>query len=196
MTKTITVTKANVWLMNHHTGQGQVAGYVKKVLDVFYPNAVTDQVVTAAHNLGHFTNTLCILKLGIEHIRDATPVVWMPDAITLSADCKLRFTSMPAGTHRLVIAYEAAKRLVRSVYGVYCPGVQEFATIPALRAQVFQAPANYHIGASYLTGSPRIDYQHSDMNAFLGRLGTFINTLYKQSILAKSLHLTPARREL
>lgn len=38
--KAITVaiaTKANFWLMNHHTGQGQVAGYVKKVLEVFLP---------------------------------------------------------------------------------------------------------------------------------------------------------------
>lgn len=61
--KAITVaiaTKANFWLMNHHTGQGQVAGYVKKVLEVFYPNAVTDQVVSAAHNLGHFCSTLKI----------------------------------------------------------------------------------------------------------------------------------------
>jgi len=56
-------TKANFWLMNHHTGQGQVAGYVKKVLEVFYPNAVTDQVVSAAHNLGHFCSTLNILSL-------------------------------------------------------------------------------------------------------------------------------------
>lgn len=42
------VTKANYWLMNHHTGQGTIAGYIKKVLDVFYPNQTTDQLISAA----------------------------------------------------------------------------------------------------------------------------------------------------
>lgn len=150
-------TKANFWLMNHHTGHGQLAGYAKKVLDVFYPNAVNDQVISAAHNLGHFTSTLYVLKLaGIPDIRAATSVVQSEGAsITLSADAKLRFTSMPAGTHRLAIAFEAAKRLVRSVYGVYCPGVQDFENIPRLRRDVLANSASYHIGASYYI------YQHS-----------------------------------
>lgn len=48
MSKAVTIAiaiKANYWMMNHHTGQGQVVGYVKKVLEVFYPNQVTDQIV-------------------------------------------------------------------------------------------------------------------------------------------------------
>lgn len=200
MLKAITVavaTKANFWLMNHHTGQGQVAGYVKKVLDVFYPQAVNDQVVSAAHNLGHFASTLKVLSLAdIRGLRAAESVIMAEGAsINLSADSKLRFTSMPAGTHRLAIAYEAAKRLVRSVYGIYCPGVQDFDAIPGLRNRVLEAPATFHIGASYLTGHPRADYQDTDMNSYLGRLGTFINTLYKQSTLAKSPHLVIARVE-
>lgn len=103
MIKVITVafaTKANFWLMNYHTG---------------------NQVISAAHNLDHFTSTLYVVKLaGIPDIRAATSVVQSESAsITLSADAKLRFSSMPAGTHRLAIAFKAAKRLVRSVYGVY-----------------------------------------------------------------------------
>ncbi|KAM0726700.1 hypothetical protein ACS0PU_007884 [Formica fusca] len=200
MLKAVTVavaTKANFWLMNHHTGQGQVAGYVKKVLDVFYPNAVNDQVVSAAYNLGHFTSTLRVLGLAeIAGLKVSVPFVRAEGAsITLSADSKLRFTSMPAGTHRLAIAYEAAKRLVRSVYGVYCPAVEDFAAIPELRARIIEASARYHIGASYLTGEARADYQDTDMNNYLGRLGTFISTLYRQSTLAKSPHLVIARVE-
>lgn len=102
---------------------------------------------------------------------------------------------MPAGTHRLTIAYESAKRLVRSVYISYCPGIEDFAVLPALRNSVLAAPAKYHIGASYLTGEARADYSDRDNNALLGRLGTFITTLYKQSTLAKSPHLTAAKIE-
>lgn len=102
---------------------------------------------------------------------------------------------MPAGTHRLTIAYEAAKRLVRSIYVAYCPGIEDFGVLPQLRNSVLAAPARYLIGASYLTGEPRADYFDTDNNALLGRLGTFITTLYKQSTLAKSPHLTAARIE-
>lgn len=198
--KAVTVaiaTKANFWLMNHHTGQGQVAGYVKKVLDVFYPNAVTDQVVSAAHNLGHFTSTLFILNMaGIAGVRGAASYVKVEGAsIRLSDDSKLRFQSMPAGTHRLAVAYEAAKRLIRSVYAPFCPGVEDFSALPGLRDTVMRSPVTYHIGASYLTGQARADYQDTDMNSYLGRLGTFINTLYKQSTLAKSPHMVPAKVE-
>lgn len=49
--------------------------------------------------------------------------------------------------------------------------------------------------ASYLTGESRPDYADADMNNYLGRLGTFINTLYRNSILAKSPHLAVVRVE-
>lgn len=200
MKKAVTValaTKANYWLMNHHTGQGQVAGYAKKVLEVFYPNAVTDDVVTAAHSLGHFCSTRKVMELAdIAGVKLAKPFVWdQVSTVSLSQDSKLRFASMPAGTHRLAIAYEAAKRLVRSVYASYCPDVNDFMAIPPMRDMVLEKPVAYHIGASYLTGAPRADYQDTDMNAYLGRLGTFIQTLYGKSTLAKSPHLTIARIE-
>ncbi|XP_077264311.1 uncharacterized protein LOC143898601 [Temnothorax americanus] len=194
MKKGVTIavaTKANYWLMNHHTGQGAVAGYVKKVLEVFYRDRVSEQVVSAAHSLGHFASTLKVLNTaGIKQIRRATPVIQQEGAnLTLSQDAKLRFASMPAGTHRCGIAYEAAKRLVRSVYARFCPSVAEFATIPTSKHAIMQQPARYHIGASYLTGLPRMDYTDTDMESYLGRLGTFINTLYKKSTIAKSPHL-------
>lgn len=200
MAKALTVviaTKVNFWLMNHHTGQDQVAGYVKKVLKVFYPNAVSDQLVSAAHNLGHFCSTLYILGIaGIKHIRKTVSILKTEDSkIILSAETKLRFSAMPAGTDRIAIAYEAAKRLVRSVYAAYCPGVEDFSIIPETRDKILEAPAKYHIGTSYLTGEARADYQDTNANAYLGRLGTFITTLYKQSTLAKSPHLTGPRIE-
>lgn len=179
MKRSVTVavaTKANFWLMNHHTGQGAVAGYVKKVLDLFYKDRVTDQLVSAAHNLRHLTSTLGILRItGIGDLRAAAAVTSNPNTtLVMSQDAKLRFQSMPAITHRLAVRYESAKRLIRSIYASFCPSVAEMQALPGLRAAV-NAPAKYHIGASYLTGAPRADYNNTDMEHFLGRLGTFIH---------------------
>lgn len=200
MIRAVTVavaTKANFWLMNHHTGQGAVAGYVKKVLEVFYKDRVTDQLVSAAHNLGHYTSTLGVLDIaGIDGVRRSIPFIYTEGAkLALSQDAKLRFSSMPAGTHRCGIAFEAAKRLVRSVYAQYCPGIQDMTTIPPIKERIMQHPVGYHIGASYLTGNPRVNYADTDMEQFLGRLGTFITTLYKNSTLAKSPHMAISRVE-
>lgn len=93
--------KANYWLMNHHTGQGAVAGYVKKVLELFYRDRVSDQLVSAAHNLRHYTSTLYTLNIaGIANVKESTPVTFNADTVLImSQDAKLRFGSMPAGTH-------------------------------------------------------------------------------------------------
>lgn len=193
----VIATKANFWLQNHHTGQGAVTGYVKKVLDLFYPGAMTDQLINVAHSLGHFASTLRVLHMAeIPNIRNSVTFVSSENVrLKLSNDAKLRFSSMPTGTHRLAISFEAAKRLVRSVYIKYCPNADDFLSIPPIRNDVIARPAYYHIGASYLTGSARADYNDTDCNSYLGRLGTFINTLYKNSTLAKSPHITQAKVE-
>lgn len=200
MKKAVTIilaTKSNWWLMNHYIGQGGVQGYVKKVLEIFYEQCVTEDIIHAVHCLGRYTSTLKVLWLaGIRNIKVVTPVIHTEAVMPKFADnIKLRFTSMPAGTHRLAVAFEAAKRLVRSSYAAYCPAIQDFLVLPELRANVINAPERYHIEALYLTGEARADYSDTDCDSYLGRLGTFINTLYKNSTLAKSPHLAAAKVE-
>ncbi|KMQ88295.1 peptide abc transporter atp-binding protein [Lasius niger] len=144
-----------------------------KVLEVFYNGRPSDAVVIAAQSLGHFTSTLHVLSLaGIGGLRAVDAVVQAAgSSVSLTAEAKIQFGSMSADTHRLAIVYEAAKRLVRSI----------------------SVPQKYHMGASYLTGEPRADYSDTNMNAYLGRLGTFIITLYRNSTLAKSPHMTASR---
>lgn len=134
----ILATKANWWLMNHHVGQGTVQGYIKKALEVFYEQRVTEDLVHAAHCLGHYASTLKVLHLaGMQGIREVVSIVQTEGSgVNLTPDAKLRFSSMPAGTHRLAVAFEAAKRLVRSSYAAYCPGVEDFETLPQLRTNV------------------------------------------------------------
>ena len=61
----VVATKAGSWLMNHHTGQGAMHGYPRKVADITWSN----QEMTAAnktlimHTLGHWAFTLYVLSL-------------------------------------------------------------------------------------------------------------------------------------
>lgn len=190
-------TKVNFWLTNHHTGQEAVEGYVEEVLEVFFKYRITNQLIIAAHYLGHFSSTLGILDIaGITGVRASKPVTFVNGAsLTLSQDVKLRFSSMPAGTHRCRIAFEASKRLIKSNYVQYCLNVEDMIAIPAIRKKIMRAPIKYHIRASYLTGDTRADYVDTDMEQYLGRLGTFITILHKNSTLAKSPYIAPAQVE-
>lgn len=193
----IVATKANWWLTNHHTGQGDVVGYTKKVLNAQFGMQLSGDIVTMAHTIGHWASTINIMNLtGLPHIRNvAPPVPTAAVAITLSEDAKMRFGSMPAGTHRLVVAYESAKRLSRSPVIKLCPNAHNFASIVPKRTEVLASLAKYHIGASYLTGEPRVTYSDSDNDAYLGRLGTYIRKMFSKSTLAQSPHLAQSKVE-
>lgn len=187
----IIATKANWWVMNHHTGQGKLAGYAGKVLNIYFGNNVPADIVSMAHRAGHWCSTLHLLnEAGISSLRRVVPQV--PPAsntLVLSMDAMLRFTSLPAVTHRLAVAFEAAKRLLRTEVGRYCPDVLEFVNIPPKRHDVLRAPAKFHIGASYLTRADKADYNDQEMGGYLGRLGTFVCCMFPKSTLASSPHL-------
>lgn len=193
----IVATRANWWLTNHHTGQGECQGYTRKVLVSFFGQGFTKAHVDMAHTIGHWASTIHVLGLAdITGLRAVGgPLHPNPIPISLSTDAKMRFTSMPAGTHRLVIAYEAAKRLVKSPIAAYCPEVEAFATIPATRSTVLARLSAHHIGASYLTGAPRADYADTSNEIFLGRLGTYIQALFPRSTLAASPHISKQKVE-
>lgn len=152
-------------------------------------------MVSAAHNLGLFISTLKVLNMaGIKSLRKVTSIVKSSDtSLTLSSKTLEYFNSMPAGTARLAIAYEASKRLIRNKHAALCPYIEEFINIPNRRATVLAARASYHMEASYLTGKARANYNDCENERYLGRLGTFITTLYKYSSLAKSPYLAASR---
>lgn len=193
----IVATKANWWQMNHHVGQGEVAGYVKKVLGIYFPGAIPSSAVEMAHTIGHWCSTITILnKAGVAGIKNPTPLPYAGGIdIELSDDAKLRFQGFPAGTHRLVVAFEAAKRLVRSPLAAFCPAVADFSAIPPLRASVNEALSSYHIGASYLTGVNRALYSDTQNDAYLGRLGTYMRAMFPKATLTASPHLTQVKVE-
>jgi len=56
-------TKATWWVSNHHTGQGYVPGYTKKVLSTIFPQGVTEEAVDCAHTIGHWVSTIKVLTV-------------------------------------------------------------------------------------------------------------------------------------
>lgn len=184
-------TKVNFWQTNYHTGLGNNVICNKNLL-YFYPyNAEERVLMHVAHYLGHFASTLKVLQIaGFHNLRQAVPFVYNVGAsLTLSADMKLGFQSMPAGTEKLAVAFEAAKKLVMSLYAEYCPRLQDFQAIPIIRNQIIADPVRYHISATYLTGQPRAEYTDSDMDLYLGRLGTYVRTVCKTSTLLDSQYM-------
>ncbi|CAH0394087.1 unnamed protein product [Bemisia tabaci] len=123
----VIATKANLFLMNHHTGQGPLQGYAKKVALVQYPSWRENDTaeVTCIHTIGHWASTLAVFHIAqVPGIRALSgPTYTKSINIVFSNDAKLRFAGMPAGTACHSIAYEGAKRLVCNMLGQLCRSV-------------------------------------------------------------------------
>ncbi|CAH0388462.1 unnamed protein product [Bemisia tabaci] len=195
----VIATKANLYLMNHHTGQGPLQGYAKKVALVQYPTWRENDtaVVTCIHTIGHWASTLAVFHIAqVPGIRALSgPTYTKSINIVFSNDAKLRFAGMPAGTARHSIAYEGAKRLVRNMLGQLCPNLSGMSALPGIRKSIMESRIAYHIGASYFTGKARMDFEDTSAEDMLSRIGTFILAMMPKSTLAQSPYLTQAKVE-
>lgn len=192
----IAATKANFWLINHHTGQGALQGYAKKVAETSMSDVSENRRAEILHMVGHWASTIHLLNLaGIRHLRTTYPFMGAePEhTLTFAADAMLRFTAMPAGTHRLAVGYEGAKKLLNSRIGMYCPNVQEMTAMKEMRDRVTNRPAMYHVGALYLCGDKANDYSDTEAEAYLGRVGTFVLNFLATTTLAKSPHFAEGK---
>ena len=104
--------------------------------------------------LGHYASTRFILsQAGITNILETESGVGV-DAyvIQFADDAKLRFNAPPAGTHRMAVCHEAARRLSKYAFSHFCPFITDFTVLPKWNDQIMSNPAIYHVGALYLTG--------------------------------------------
>lgn len=186
----ILATKANFWTMNRHTGTGEVRDNVRKVIEQQIMDPPSPEIIRVAYMMGHWASTLYILSLGgIQGLRSTLPLSYRAPALMAVSDhWKLRFDSFPAGTHKLAVAYAAARCLMKTEFVRLCPNPEHFSALPAIRTVVDSAKAKYHISAMYLTGSARTGYSDDKHDSVLGRLGTFIVVLFGKSTLARSPH--------
>ena len=112
--------------------------------------------------------------------------------ITFSDDAKLRFASFPAGTHRLAVAYEGAKKLIANRISRLCPEVINLQDLVTFKNILDSNRVGYHVGAMYLCNAKATEYTDSQMEMYLGRIGTFVRTFFATTTLCQSPHLTQA----
>ena len=183
-------TKACWWATNHHLGgeKGKLGGYLLKVFNSKYAASGADMsvITDAIYKPGHFFDTCRVLEAsGVPNIK------WDPDTrVKLSDECMLRFKSMPMGTHRLAVAYEAARRLLGSKLAAFCPQVFKLNAMVPKRDIILADPARFHVGAYYLTGSEKADYNDLDNTAYMARLSSFLRIFMSFSTLTKSPHFS------
>jgi len=193
-------TKVSWWSTNHHLGapesSSKMGGYLLKCLRLKYPgkhaDLNSDVLVEAVHRLGHYYDTIKILKIaGVEGLVEQPERLYMPhlDALILSEDAQLRFRSLPAGTAKVAVAYAALGKLSRSPIIVICPDLGTMTSVGAAHKVISSNRASYHMGAIYLTGAARKTDLDQIGSGVLGRLGTFVNHYFKRSTLAKSPHM-------
>ena len=181
-------TKATWWMTNHHTG-GAKDNEIR-VDDINW--------VEAVNRLGHYYSTKSVLALAsFPNISETEGWIEASNTVTHSDDAKLRFAGMPAGTARCNIAYESARRLVKNHIAVYTPHFSDYSSIAVMRKRIMVNPAQYHTGANFLTGSPRVAYQDTIYSAMLGILGTFVlKMLPKSSVSLASMKASKQMTEM
>ena len=92
-----------------------MVGYALKVPNVHLADLQENVRMQLMHLVGHWCSSIYILdRAGVEGLRSTVPA-WGGEPlhpVTFTDDAKLRFASLPAGTHRLAVAYEGAKKLI------------------------------------------------------------------------------------
>ena len=145
---------------------------------------------------GHCCSTRNVLHAcNISNVLTDAPVYAKNGNINLSRDAKMRFTTFPNGTHKLSLCSAILDSLWTSAVLFLIPNPNDFTTIAETVKKVKSDPAHYYIGAYYLTGNQRVDYDDSDRGFVAGRLGTFARTNYKNSTLVKPPHHTNEKVE-
>jgi len=111
---------------------------------------------------------------------------WVFLHLNLETDLALRQDSFPAGTRQVSTSCAAVKSFVKgnSSILVLIPGIEDFVTASAaLSAIEPQKRPQYHMGASYLTGQPRLTLQTPTL---LGRAGMLVQACMENTALGKS----------
>ena len=189
-------TKANWWSMNHHTGQGSMVGYALKVANVHLADLQDNVRMALMQLIGHWCSSIYILdRAGVAGLRMTVPA-WGGEPlypITFSDDAKLRFASFPAGIHRLAVAYEGAKKLIANRISRLCPEVTNLKDLVTFKNIVDSNRVRYHVGTLYLCNNKATDYVDSQMELYLGRIGTFVRIFFATTTLCQSPHLTQTK---
>jgi hypothetical protein len=187
----IIATKVNWWLQNHHTGQGKMVGYAAKYASNSFNEyeSYQDDFKDFMHTIGHWASTKRVLSIldipGIQQVEHIAGDI----TIKVSDDVKIRIGTSPAGTHKHAVAMAGIRRLLNHPVGQFVNIGTDAIIIARACSKIKDNPAAYHIGAKYLTGRERANFNDADAGIVLGRVGTFLTTFFNKTSLAKSPHI-------
>lgn len=158
----VVVCKVNFWKTNHHTGQGRPAGYLNKLLASWAITNLSEEALARVWCASHWVDTrVALAGLGISVDTSGSPadaVANFNKLIQPSEDALLRIRSNPAGTAKWADAYAAIRYAASSADGAVI--LKDFPSLDDDHEEISEAlksgAAEYHIGAQYLTGKPRI----------------------------------------
>lgn len=108
-------TKINWWQANHHYGQGGPSPFMRKVLEMLYPNSDPEEYADATYCAGHWISTHFALKvLGIETGRITTALTEEAETtskcLQVTDDFKIRMQGMPAGVAKHALCHAFLKK--------------------------------------------------------------------------------------
>jgi hypothetical protein len=181
-----------------------MTSFVKKVLNTLYPNRFKDadlnQVKDATHTVGHWMSTY----IGLNSLGMITgkPIAISPvaallgkAATNLASDFVARADSLPAGTAPHAVVHATLKEFSTNKAFTVAPYADDMAeAAKAIHELLEEAKAArdklavdprlaYHMGAAYLTGSPRKVFTAP---APIGTVGSFLFHLKATSSLTSS----------
>ena len=160
-----------------------------KVFQTRYTLAEVAALKAYVHMAGHWTSTLAVYARAGLGVKNAGNIPIAPTGtLRLAEDAVKRFQSLPAGTHRVSIAHAGLVRLMSHTLILITPEIQSLMIVSTVYKQIMLSRTSYHIGAYYLTGRDRMDYDEGGIMATLGRITSFIKTIMPRSTLTKSPH--------
>ena len=106
-----------------------------------------------------------------------------------SDDARLHFSSFPAETRRLAFAYKGAMKLIANKISRLCPDAGNLGNLVSFRSIAESNRAQYHVGALYLCNRKATEYSDTQMEQYLGRIGTFIRIFFSTTTLCRSPYL-------
>jgi hypothetical protein len=157
-------TKINFFQTNHHTGQGDMSSFVKKVLSTLYPmlfkEAELKAVQDAVHSVGHWMSTHVGLNaLGMftgKHVAISPVVALIGKAATnLATDFVARADSLPAGTASYAVVHATLKEFSTNKAFTVAPYAEEMA---AAAEAIEDLIAGAKTAAQNKTVDPRLTY--------------------------------------
>lgn len=197
----IAALKITWWLTNHHVGQDKdkLVSYVGKVAHlqgIWDGIHCSETARSILWSCGKWVSTTGFLKaIGVSGVKVSTgedrPFTDIP-AIATSEDVLLRIEAYPAGTAKCSTYFAIARKAASTMYAVCLPSLNSYFKISKCCGEILDAPAEYHMGAYFLTGKDQAICEEWEEEEKIA-LSAFVHAAMPGSTLARAAVILPMK---